>query len=116
VRFSVAVENYNHQHQDLRVENGVEYGDTVDKMDFPYLRKVTALNVAPARAGAGARCRRSPRWRGRSHRTTIRWVCRPKALSPTSCAGAGRMQPWQHASRDWSTARAMSRGSAVLAR
>ena len=46
VRFSVAVENYNHQHQDLRVENGVEFGDTIDKMDFNYLRRVTKLNVA----------------------------------------------------------------------
>lgn len=46
VRFSVAVENYNWQHQDLRTENGVEYGDTIDKMDFPYLARVTKLNVA----------------------------------------------------------------------
>ena len=46
VRFSVAVENYNQQHQDLRTENGVEYGDTIDKMDFPYLARVTKLNVA----------------------------------------------------------------------
>lgn len=45
VRFSVAVEDYEHQHQDLRVENGVTYGDTVDEMDFPYLAKVTQLNV-----------------------------------------------------------------------
>ena len=54
IRFSVAVENYNHQHQDLRVENGVEYGDTIDKMDFPYLRNVTALNVAALAALARA--------------------------------------------------------------
>ncbi len=46
VRFSVAVENYNHQHQDLRVENGIEYGDTIDKMDFAYLANVVRLNVA----------------------------------------------------------------------
>lgn len=46
VRFSVGVENYNQQHQDLRTVSGVEYGDTVDKMDFPYLAKVTAINVA----------------------------------------------------------------------
>jgi len=46
VRLSVAVENYNYQHQDLRVEKGVEYGDTIDKMDFPYLARVTKLNVA----------------------------------------------------------------------
>jgi hypothetical protein len=54
VRFSVAVENYHHQHQDLRVENGVQYGDTVDKMDFPYLSKVVQLNVAALAALASA--------------------------------------------------------------
>jgi len=45
VRISVAVEDYEHQHQDLREEGGVTYGDTVDEMDFPYLAKVTRLNV-----------------------------------------------------------------------
>ena len=39
VRFTVAVENYNWQHQDLRTENGIKYGDTIDNMDFPYLRR-----------------------------------------------------------------------------
>ena len=53
-RISVAVENYNHQHQDLRTEQGVEYGDTIDKMDFPYLAKVTKLNVAALAAIASA--------------------------------------------------------------
>ena len=46
VRFSVGIENYTQQHQDLRTEGGIEYGDTVDKMDFPYLAKVAAINVA----------------------------------------------------------------------
>lgn len=45
VRFSVSVENYDKQHQDLRTENGTVYGDTIDAMDFPYLAKVTRLNV-----------------------------------------------------------------------
>jgi len=54
IRFSVAVENYNWQHQDLRTEKGVEYGDTIDKMDFPYLAKVTRLNVAALAAMASA--------------------------------------------------------------
>ena len=45
IRFSVAVEDYEHQHQDLRVEDGVTYGDTIEEMDFPYLAKVTQLNV-----------------------------------------------------------------------
>ena len=54
IRYTVGVENYNHQHQDLRTENGIEYGDTVDKMDFEYLAKVTALNVLTATALAEA--------------------------------------------------------------
>lgn len=45
IRFSVAVEDYDHQHQDLRTQDGVTYGDTVDEMDFAYLAKVTQLNV-----------------------------------------------------------------------
>jgi hypothetical protein len=45
VRFTVAVENFDHQHQDLRTENGIEYGDTEKFMDFAYLAKVTRLNV-----------------------------------------------------------------------
>ncbi len=45
IRFSVAVENYDKQHQDLRTEDGRVYGDTIDAMDLPYLARVTALNV-----------------------------------------------------------------------
>ncbi|MEO6388550.1 MAG: M28 family peptidase [Croceibacterium sp.] len=45
IRFSVAIENYDRQHQDLRTENGVSYGDTIDAMDFPYLARVTRLNI-----------------------------------------------------------------------
>ncbi len=45
IRFSVGVEDYDHQHQDLRTEDGVVYGDTIDEMDFAYLAGVTRLNV-----------------------------------------------------------------------
>jgi Peptidase family M28 len=54
IRFTVGVENYDQQHQDLRAENGIEYGDTADKMDFPYLSKVTELNITVARSLANA--------------------------------------------------------------
>jgi len=46
VRFSVGAENWDAQHQNLRTENGVVYGDTIDRMDFAYLAKVTAINAA----------------------------------------------------------------------
>ncbi|HXG80279.1 MAG TPA: M20/M25/M40 family metallo-hydrolase [Sphingomicrobium sp.] len=75
VRFSVAVENYNHQHQDLRTENGVEYGDTIDKMDFNYLRKVTKLNVAALAWLASAPPPPEPTVEGAvSTDTTVKWT------------------------------------------
>ncbi|WP_080237846.1 M20/M25/M40 family metallo-hydrolase [Spirosoma rigui] len=46
VRLTEMNENYNHQHQDLRTENGIEYGDYAKFMDFDYLRKNTAVNLA----------------------------------------------------------------------
>lgn len=46
VRITEMNENYNHQHQDLRTENGIVYGDLVEFMDFEYLRKNTAMNLA----------------------------------------------------------------------
>jgi hypothetical protein len=46
VRITEMNENFNHQHQDVRMENGVEYGDLEKFMDYEYLRKNTALNLA----------------------------------------------------------------------
>ena len=54
VRVTEAVENYHRQHQDLRVENGVRYGDVIDGVDFPYLAQVTRLNVVSLAALAAA--------------------------------------------------------------
>jgi hypothetical protein len=45
VRVTVAVEDYEHQHQDLRIEDGVEYGDTVDELDWDYLTRAAQLNM-----------------------------------------------------------------------
>ena len=45
VRIMETNENYNRQHQDLRVEAGITYGDTIDGVDFDYAAKLTALNA-----------------------------------------------------------------------
>jgi hypothetical protein len=45
VRFTEAHEDYTRQHQDLRVENGIRYGDTIEGVDFGYLAQVARLNV-----------------------------------------------------------------------
>jgi hypothetical protein len=46
VRFTEMNENYYHQHQDVRKENGIQYGDLPEFMDFEYLRKNTAVNLS----------------------------------------------------------------------
>jgi hypothetical protein len=46
VRITDLYENYTHQHQDVRMEKGVQYGDLPQYMDFEYLRKNTCLNLA----------------------------------------------------------------------
>jgi len=46
VRFVEARENFTHQHQDVRVQNGVQYGDLPQYIDAGYLQRATAANVA----------------------------------------------------------------------
>jgi hypothetical protein len=46
VRIMETNENYNRQHQNIRVENGIAYGDVIAGVDFGYAKKLTALNVA----------------------------------------------------------------------
>lgn len=46
VRLTEMNENFEHQHQDLRTEKGIRYGDLLEFMDFEYLRKNTAVNLA----------------------------------------------------------------------
>jgi hypothetical protein len=46
VRFTEMNENYTRQHQDIRNENGIEYGDLPEHIDFEYLRKNTGVNLA----------------------------------------------------------------------
>jgi hypothetical protein len=45
VRIMETHEHYDRQHQDLRVENGREYGDVLSGVDFDYARKLTGLNI-----------------------------------------------------------------------
>jgi Zn-dependent M28 family amino/carboxypeptidase len=54
VRFTESNENYTHEHQDLRVENGIRYGDTLEGVDPAYLAQVTRLNAVAMAALAMA--------------------------------------------------------------
>ncbi len=46
VRFTEMNENYTRQHQNIRTENNIKYGDIEEHIDYEYLRKNTAMNLA----------------------------------------------------------------------
>jgi len=45
VRIMETHENYNEQHQDIRTENGIKYGDVIASVNFDYASKLTAVNA-----------------------------------------------------------------------
>ena len=45
VRIMETNENYTQQHQDIRFEDGIQYGDTIEHVNFDYAAKLTALNA-----------------------------------------------------------------------
>jgi hypothetical protein len=102
VRFTVAVENYNWQHQDVRVENGVQYGDTVDHMDFPYLAKVAKLNIAALAGIASAPPPPQPKVEGAvSTDTTV-------SIPAVAGAAGGYVIYWRRTdASQWEVARAV---------
>lgn len=45
IRIMEAHENYTQQHQDIRTENGIKYGDKLEHVNFDYAKKLTAVNA-----------------------------------------------------------------------
>jgi hypothetical protein len=54
VRFTEFREDYNHQHQNVRTENGIEYGDLLKFVNFDYVAKVARVNAATLASLASA--------------------------------------------------------------
>jgi hypothetical protein len=54
VRFTEYREDFNHQHQNVRTENGIEYGDLLKFVDFDYVANVARLNAATLAALASS--------------------------------------------------------------
>lgn len=54
VRFTEWREDYHHQHQNVRTENGIEYGDLPKFVDFDYVANVARLNAATLASLASA--------------------------------------------------------------
>jgi len=84
IRFVEPVENFAHQHQNVRTENGIEYGDLAKHMDFDYLARVTRYNVAvlaSLAAGPGRPASVSVLTRALDNRTQLTWAAVPGAAS-----------------------------------
>jgi hypothetical protein len=82
IRFVEPVETFAHQHQDVRVAGGVQYGDLMQFMDFDYLARVTQANVAvlaslAAAPGRPEKC--SILVKGLTNDTTLTWQRVPGA-------------------------------------
>lgn len=82
VRFTEPAEDFRHQHQDVREEKGVQYGDTPDHVDFAYTADVARVNAATlavlARAPAPPSGVQLETARLEND-TTLRWAPNPEA-------------------------------------
>lgn len=98
VRVTEAAEHYHRQHQDLRTENGVVYGDTIDGVDFAYLARVTKLNAMTVASLASApRPPREVKIDGAvSANTTLTWTASPGAASYVVWWRETTSPVWQH--------------------
>lgn len=98
VRVTEAAEHYHRQHQDLRTENGVVYGDTIDGVDFAYLARVTKLNAMTMASLASApRPPREVKIDGAvSANTTLTWTASPGAASYAVWWRETTSPVWQH--------------------
>jgi Zn-dependent M28 family amino/carboxypeptidase len=99
VRVTESHEDYRHQHQDVRTENGVFYGDTIEYVDFDYLANVTRLNAitlaslanAPA-PPAGVDTKGEV-----AYDTTVSWQAVPGAARYVAWWRDTTAPQWQHA-------------------
>jgi hypothetical protein len=75
VRFTEPNENFNHQHQNVRVENGIQYGDLPEFDDFKYIADVARVNALAlaALASAPARPKNAVFPSGQASGTAIKW-------------------------------------------
>ncbi len=105
VRFTEWREDFNHQHQNVRVENGVQYGDLLKYVDFKYVADVARLNSATLATLASAPASPAevqvvvtpPSGLSGVNTTTLRW--RP---GPGAPAGTRYQIVWRElAAPDW---------------
>ena len=100
LRFTEPVEDWDHQHQDVRVENGLQYGDLPQYMDFDFLAKVTQYNLANVAALAlGPGTPKDARLLNTdlTQDSTLRWTAVPGAVSYEVVRRLTTEPVWTHA-------------------
>ena len=99
VRFTEYREDYNHQHQNVRTEGGIEYGDLPKFVDFDYVARVARLNAAALAALASSP---APPAKVRmltkelQNDTALTWESSPGAASYEVLWRATNAPDWEH--------------------
>ncbi len=99
IRFVEANENFTHQHQDVRTDNGVQYGDLPAYIDYDYMAQVTRANVAALASLALAPLPPSDAQLIAKHLgydSTLRWKPSDGAVSYEIVWRASDAGQWQH--------------------
>jgi hypothetical protein len=100
IRFVEAHENFTHQHQDVRVQGGVQYGDLPQFIDAAYLQRATQANVAAlATLALGPAAPGDVRMilRGLGYDSTLQWEPAQGAVAYEILWRATDSPQWEHA-------------------
>ena len=99
VRFTEFREDYNHQHQDIRTENGIEYGDLPKFVNYDYIAHVAALNGATLASLASAPAPPANvkmQTKNLENDTTLAWEASPGASVYEVVYRATSAPDWEH--------------------
>jgi Peptidase family M28 len=99
VRFTEYREDFNHEHQNIREENGVEYGDLPKFVNFDYVAKVARLNaaaLASLAAAPGSPTRVRLQTKKLENDTTLSWERSPLAAGYEVLWRATTSPEWEH--------------------
>jgi hypothetical protein len=100
VRFTEYREDYNHQHQNVRTENGIEYGDLLKFVNFDYVANVARLNAATLASLASAPAPPAKvrlQTKQLENDSTLTWEAAPGAASYEVVWRDTASPEWEHA-------------------
>ena len=99
VRFTEFREDYNHQHQNVRTENGIEYGDLPKFVNFDYVAEVARLNaatLATVASGPAPPSKVKMLTKELENDTHLTWESAPGAASYEVLSRATSSPDWEH--------------------